>query len=164
MYLPVCVYVHVFIYILKCIYFACIVFAFVVYMYVYMYMYVCVLLYACIFYIYLHFFQSLSWPPLFLDTSSRRIDVWCLQPLTYLITHRHRNMQNHMKTKEVTLEPTPPLERMYTAPSINGLFPLNQCKSSFHKFKTNSIKTYTSKYNKNMIHNLSSHTLPRTNS
>ena len=166
MYLPVCVYVHVFTYILMCIYFS----MYYVYFwsfYVCVYVYVCasVLLYACIFCIYVYiFFQSLSWFPLFLDTSSRRINVWCLQPLTYPITHRHRNIQNHIKTKEVTLQPTPPLECMYIAPSIMVLFPLNQCKSLFPKFKTNSIKTYTSKYNKNMIHNLSSHTLSRTNS
>ena len=68
-------------------------------------------------------------------------------------------MQSHMKTEEVTLEPTPPLKRIYTPPSIKVLFPLNQCKSSVHKFTTNSIKTYTSQYKKNMIHNLSDHTL-----
>ena len=68
-------------------------------------------------------------------------------------------MQNHLKMEEVTLEPTPPLKRIYTPPSIKVLFPLNQCKSSFRKFKTNSIKTYTFQYNKNMIHNLSDHKL-----
>ena len=64
-----------------------------------------------------------------------------------------------MKTEEVTLEPTPQLKRIYTPPSIKVLFPQNQCKSSFRKFTTKSIKTYTSPYNKNMIHNLSDHTL-----
>ena len=39
------------------------------------------------------------------------------------------------------------------------LFPQNQRKSSFRKFTTKFIKIYTSQYNKNMIHNLSNHTL-----
>ena len=64
-----------------------------------------------------------------------------------------------MKTEEVTLEPTPPLKRIYTPPSIKVLFALNHCKSSFRKFTTNSIKTNTSQYNKNIIHNLSDHKL-----
>ena len=73
-------------------------------------------------------------------------------------------MQNYMKTEEVTLDPiriyTPHIhiKRIYTPPSIKVLFPLNQCKSSFRKFTTNSIKTYTSQYNKNMKHNLFNHT------
>ena len=64
-----------------------------------------------------------------------------------------------MKTEEVTFEPTPPLKHIYTPPSIKVLFSQNQCKSSFRKFTTKSIKTYTSQYNENMIHNLSDHTL-----
>ena len=60
------------------------------------------------------------------------------------------------KTEEITLSPTPQLKRIYTPPLIKVLFPPNQCKSSFHKFTTKSIETYTSQYNKNMIHN---HTL-----
>ena len=71
----------------------------------------------------------------------------------------HKETQNHMNTEEVTLEPTPPLKRIYTPPSIKVLFPLNQCKSSFRKFAANSIKAYTSQYNKNIIHNFSDHIL-----
>ena len=68
-------------------------------------------------------------------------------------------MQNHMKVEEVTLDPIPPLKCIYAPPSIKVLFPLNQCKFSFRKFTANSIKTYTSQYRKNMIHNLSDHAL-----
>ena len=68
-------------------------------------------------------------------------------------------MQNQMKIEEVTLEPTSPLKRVYTSPSIKNLFPQNQYESSFHKFTTKSIKTYTFQYNKNLIHNLPDHTL-----
>ena len=64
-----------------------------------------------------------------------------------------------MNTEEIILEPTPPLKRIYTPPSIKVLFPLNQYKSSFRKFTANSIKAYTSQYNKNIIHNLSDHIL-----
>ena len=64
-----------------------------------------------------------------------------------------------MNTEEVTLEPTPPFKRIYTPPSINVLFPLNQCKSSFCKFTVNSIKVYTSQYNKNIIHSFSDNIL-----
>ena len=64
-----------------------------------------------------------------------------------------------LKTEEGRLEPTPPLKRIYTRPSIKVLLPLNQCKSSFCKFTINSIKTYTSQCNKNMIHNFSDHKL-----
>ena len=64
-----------------------------------------------------------------------------------------------MNTEEIILEPTPPLKRIYTPPSIKVLFPLNQCKSSFRKFTANSIKTYTSQYNKNITHSLSDHIL-----
>ena len=64
-----------------------------------------------------------------------------------------------MNSEEITLEPTLPLKRIYTPPSIKVLFPLNQCKSSFRKFTANSIKAYTSQYNKNIIHNLSDHIL-----
>ena len=68
-------------------------------------------------------------------------------------------MQNQMNTEEVILEPTPPFKRIYTPPSIKVVFPLNQCKSSFHKFTANSIKAYTSQYNKNIIHSLFDHIL-----
>ena len=64
-----------------------------------------------------------------------------------------------MNSEEITLEPTPPLKCIYAPPSRKVLFPLNQCKSSFRKFTTNSIKAYTSQYNKNIIHNLSDHIL-----
>ena len=67
----------------------------------------------------------------------------------------HKETQNHMNSEEITLEPTLPLKRIYTPPSIKVPFPLNQCKSSFRKFTSNSIKAYTSQYNKNIIHNLS---------
>ena len=60
-----------------------------------------------------------------------------------------------MNTEEIILEPTPPLKRIYTPPSIKILFPVNQCKSSFCKFTTNSIKAYTSQYKKNIIRNFS---------
>ena len=73
-------------------------------------------------------------------------------------------MQNHMKVEEVTLDPITPLKCIYAPPSIKVLFPLNQCKFSFRKFTANSIKTYTSKYRKNMIHNLSDHALTEDNS
>ena len=109
-------------------------------------------------YIYI-FSHSLSWPPLFLDTSNTRRNAWCPQHSTYPITHWHRQMQNQMKTEEVTLQPTATLKRIYTPLSVKVLFPLNQCKSSFHKFTSNFIKTCTSQCNKNMIHNLSDHTL-----
>ena len=68
-------------------------------------------------------------------------------------------MQNHKKTEEVTLEPTRPLKRIYTLPSIKVLFPLNQRKSLSRKFTINSIKTYIPQYNENMTHNPSNHTL-----
>ena len=108
-------------------------------------------------YIYNFFSHSLSWSPLFLDAI--RKTPW--YPQSYLPYHTptHRKMQNHTMAEEATVEPTPPLKRIYTLPSIKVLFPLNQCKSLFRKFKTNSIKTYTSQYNKNMIHNLSNHKL-----
>ena len=64
-----------------------------------------------------------------------------------------------MKVEEVTLDPIPSLKCIYAPPSIKVLFPLNQCKSSFRKFTANSIKTNTSQYRKNMIHNLSDHAL-----
>ena len=60
-----------------------------------------------------------------------------------------------MNTEEIILEPTPPLKRIYAPPSIKVLFPVNQCKSSFCKFTTNSIKAYTSQYKKNIIRNFS---------
>ena len=106
-----------------------------------------------------HESHSLSWAPLSLDTSDIRRNIWCLQPSTFPITHRHRKMQNHMKTEEVTLEPTRPLKRIYTLPSIKVLFPLNQRKSLSRKFTINSIKTYIPQYNENMTHNPSNHTL-----
>ena len=59
-----------------------------------------------------------------------------------------------MNSGEINLEPTPLLKRIYTPPSVKVLFPLNQCKSSFPKFTANSIKAYTSQYNKNITHNL----------
>ena len=68
-------------------------------------------------------------------------------------------MLNHTEAEEASLEHIPPLTRIYTRPSIKTLFPQHQCKSSCRKFTTKSIKTYTSKYNKNMIHKLSDHTL-----
>ena len=171
-----CVYIYAYVQLYRYTY-VCI---FIVYMYVYMYMYMyvyvcaCVLMCACIcvyvhfvfiyvFYVIIFFFLPFSTAshglPLFLDTSNWRRNVWCTQPLTYHITHRHRKMQNHMKTEEVTLELTPPLKCIYTPRSIKVLFPLNQCKSSFRNFMANSIKTYTSQCNKKMIHNLSNHTL-----
>ena len=136
-------------------------------MFLYMCVYVCICIcmfvyvYLCdiLFFFWHHQFHRLSWPPLLLDTSITRRKIWCPQPSTYPITHRHQKMQNYMKTEEVTLEPRLPLKRIYTPPSIKVLFPLNQCKSSFRKFTTNSIKTYTSQYNKNMKHNLFDHTL-----
>ena len=66
----------------------------------------------------------------------------------------HKKIQNHIKTEEETLEPTPPLKRIYAPPSIKVLL-----KCSFREFTANSIKTYTSQYNKNMTHNLPNHTL-----
>ena len=68
-----------------------------------------------------------------------------------------------MNTEEIILEPTPPLKRIYTPPSIKVLFPLNQYKYSFCKFTANSIKAYTSQYNKNIIHNFSDHILTEMN-
>ena len=70
-----------------------------------------------------------------------------------------KKTQNHTKAEEVILEPTPPLKCIHKPPSIKVPFPQNQGKSSSCKFTTKSIKTYTSQYNKNMIHNLSDHTL-----
>ena len=64
-----------------------------------------------------------------------------------------------MNSGEINLEPTPLLKRIYTPPSVKVLFPLNQCKSSFPKFTANSIKAYTSQYNKNITHNLPDHIL-----
>ena len=89
-----------------------------------------------------------SLPPLYLGT--------LIQEETFGV---HMKMQYHVKREEATLEPTTPLKRIYTPPSIKVLFPLNQYKYSFRKFRTNCIKTYTSQYNKNMIHNLSNHSL-----
>ena len=68
-------------------------------------------------------------------------------------------MLNHTEAEEATLEHTPPLTRIYTPPSIKTLFPQHQFRSSFLKSTTKSIKTYTCKYNRNMINNLSDHTL-----
>ena len=68
-------------------------------------------------------------------------------------------MQNHIGREEVTLEPTPPLRRIYTPLSIKVLIPQNQFKSSFRKFTATTIKIYSFQYNKNVIHNLSNHTL-----
>ena len=64
-----------------------------------------------------------------------------------------------MNSEEITLEPRLPLKRIYTPQSIKVLFPLIQCKPSFRKFMSNSIKAYTSQCNKNVIHNLSDHIL-----
>ena len=68
-------------------------------------------------------------------------------------------MQNHIGREEATLEPTPPVKRMYRPPSIRVLFLQNQCKSSFRRLTGTTIKTYTFQYNNNMIHNFSKHTL-----
>ena len=68
-------------------------------------------------------------------------------------------MQNHINPEEISLEPTPPLKRIYTPQSIKVLFPPNQSKSSFRKLRNNSIKAYISEYNKTIIHNLSDHIL-----
>ena len=63
------------------------------------------------------------WPSLSLETPDIRRNIDVL-----------KKMQNHMKTEEIiTLEPTPPLKRIYTPPSIKVLFPLNQCKYFFRK-------------------------------
>ena len=66
-------------------------------------------------------------------------------------------MQNHIKKEEVTLEPTPLLKHTYTTINKSTLSQ-KQCKFSFQKFMIKAIKTYTSQYNKNMVHNLSDHT------
>ena len=125
----VCIYIYMHMY--SCIYICMCVCIFIVYMYVYMYMYVCICMclcgyvcmymcictfciYICIFcnnFFFLPFSTASHGLPLFLDTSNWRRNVWCTQPLTYHITHRHRKMQNHMKTEEVTLELTPPLDK-----------------------------------------------------
>ena len=42
-------------------------------------------------------------------------------------------MQNHIGREETTLEPAPPLRRIYTPSLIKVLLPQNQCKSSFTK-------------------------------
>ena len=44
---------------------------------------------------------------------------------------------------------------MCIPPTVEVFFPQNQYKSSFRKFTATTTKTYTSQYNKNMIHNLS---------
>ena len=62
-------------------------------------------------------------------------------------------MQNHIGREGATLEPPPPVQRIYTPPSVKILFSQNQCKSSIRKFSAAAIKTYTSQYNKNAIHN-----------
>ena len=68
-------------------------------------------------------------------------------------------MLNHTEAEERTLDHTSPRTCIYIPPLIKALFPQHQCKSSFRKFTIKSIKTYTPKYNKNMIHNFSDHTL-----
>ena len=123
--------------------------------------YVCVYIYV-IFFLFLFFFHSLSWSPLldtYLDTSNRRRYVWCPQPYPPYHTLTHRKMLSHTVMEEVTTESTAPLNHICAPPSIKVLFPPNQWKSSFHKFKIDSIKTYTSQHNKNMVHNFYDHTL-----
>ena len=89
-----------------------------------------------------------SRPPLSLGTADTRRNICCPQENA----KEHENRRNN-------LEPTPPLKCIYTPTSIKVLFPLDQSKSLFRKFTTNSIKKYTSQCNKNMMHNLSDHTL-----
>ena len=136
----ICIYIYMYIYIY-------------IYIYLYMYIYICMHIYIYI-YIYL---LVLSWhyesQKLLFYTIFR--NPWYKKK--HLVTTI--KMQNHLKTEEITLDATPPLKHIYTPPSIKVLFPLNQCKSSFRKFTANSIKTYTSQYNKNIIHNLSDQTL-----
>ena len=77
-----------------------------------------------------------------------RRNIWC--PQENAKAHENRSSNAWAFT---------PLKRIYTPPSIKVLFPLNQSKSLFRKFTTNSIKNYSSQYNKNMIYNLSYNTL-----
>ena len=67
-----------------------------------------------------------------------------------------QNSHENRKNNPCACTPT----KTYIQPvSIKVLFPQNQCKSLFRKFTTKSMKIYTSQYNKNMIHNVSNHTL-----
>ena len=85
------------------------------------------------------------------------------QPLMTSTIFRHfRHKNKHLVSTTFTLPyyiPAPQnaesLKRICAPPSVKMLFPPSQCKSSFRKFTTKSIKTYTSQNNKNMIHNLS---------
>ena len=139
-----CAYVFVYVYLYACM---CICMHMCICMYMYICMCVCV--YMCVYFIcccsYLGTMNlTSSLPPLSL--------IPLIQEETFGV---YKEMQNHVNTEEITLEPTPPSKRIYTLPSIKVLFPINQCKSFFLKFTANSIKTYTSQYNKSIIHNLS---------
>ena len=141
-----CAYVFVYVYL-----YACMCICMYMHMCICMYMYICmcVCVYMCVYFIcccsYLGTMNlTSSLPPLSL--------IPLIQEETFGV---YKEMQNHVNTEEITLEPTPLSKRIYTLPSIKVLFPINQCKSFFLKFTANSIKTYTSQYNKSIIHNLS---------
>ena len=126
-------------------------------------MYVCA--YACVYiYIYIiHFFWwycfvttnlTGSWSPLSLETPDTGTNIWC--PQENVKPHENRRSSPWAYTPTKTHIHT---THIYTTISKCPLPTKQMQKSSFLKFTTNSIKTYTSQCNKNMIHNLSDHTL-----
>ena len=77
----------------------------------------------------------------------------------YTGTNIKSKMQNHVNTEGANLDHPPPLRYIFTLLSMKVLFPQNQCKSSFRKYTSATIKTYTSRYNKTIFHNLFDHIL-----
>ena len=86
-------------------------------------------------------------------------NIWHPQSLPYPTTYWHWKMQNSHENRRSNPWACTPTKTHIQLVSIKVLFPQNQCKSLFRKFTTKSMKIYTSQYNKNVIHNLSNHTL-----
>ena len=143
-----CVYICVYIYIYTYIYIY-IIFTFHIlrmYIYIYVYMYIYIYIYI---YIYGIVFNTTnltySWSPLSLETPDTRKIIWCTQENTKLHENRRSNPWAYTPTKT----------HIHTTINKSSLL------FSFCKFTTKSIKRYTSQYNKNMIQNLSDHTLTK---
>ena len=70
-----------------------------------------------------------------------------------------RKMQSHMKTKEVTLEPTHPLKRIYTPPSIKSTSHKTNANLHSANSRPNPLNHIPPSTTKNMTHKLSDPTL-----
>ena len=92
---------------------------------------------------YIYHICSIFWSLVYLDTTDTRRSIWCSKDNA----KPHENRRSNPWA--------------YTPSWIKALFPLNQCISSFGKFMSIFIKTYTFQCNQNVIHNLSDHTLTK---